>query len=264
MQLAIANLMMGDPPSGIVGAGSVQHGTFGSSISDTGDYTFPGTINLNSAGVGAAITILGSAKSGTDQSAGNITWTANLSTGAGTPAGFVFAGGQILGTGATVQTAATIATLRMGTTTAIAEFVFGQATARLVGGSTNGLAIRNSANTRDNLLVVDSGNSATLNDGTNSMAFTTGITNGEKLAGGGIQGQTGRAIYMAAVSSGGQPAQIVYFDNTQWRSALEVASTTGFGTLDLMKSGGITRINSTTLLPLLATRAFDLGLTLFA
>ena len=124
-----------------------------------------------------------------------------------------------------------------------------QATARIAGGSANGLAIRNSANNRDNFTITDGGTAATLADGTNSIRLaTTGVT-GELNAGGLIEsGSSGwnSLIGQPASASGG--AMVGYYNTTAsaYYSGLRLADTAGYGTLDLMKSGGQVRIGHDT------------------
>jgi hypothetical protein len=204
-----------------------------------------GTLTLGSAGV--AYTAQGTATAGIDQAAGAVTITGNLSTGAGTPGSIVLQGGQVLGTGATVQTAAAIATFRQGTTTAVSEWVHGQATARIIGGATNGLAIRDSANTRDNLLITDAGTGMTLNNGTKT-AVLQAITaaQGEVPGGGQLRGSDATSAFIITGGNAtiGGTIGLAYGDNTIFRSAVEVTNVAaGFGTLDLMKSGGIVRVH---------------------
>lgn len=202
-------------------------------------------LSLTLGAAGAATSIAGTATAGTDQAAGAVTIIANLSTGAGTPGSIVLQAGQILGTGTTVQTAANIATFRQGTTTAISEWVFGQATARIVGGSTNGLAIRNSGNTRDNFSVNDPGTQATLTDNTNGLVLNGAGASGEFLAGGNIAAFSANgSVYLFGTSAGTtSKTGFGYYDGTQKRVAAEVTNVaSGFGTLALMKSGGVVNI----------------------
>jgi len=197
---------------------------------------------------GTTVSILGTATAGVDQAAGAFQITANLSTGAAAPGTIVFRGGQILASGATVQTAATIATLRMSpVTTGIAEFVFGQATARIVGGATNGLAIRNSANARDNWSVNDAGTFLTQTSATFSAIQILSATAGEGANGLILRGNNSSTnVNIQAGDSGTVGLKLVctYFDGTQTRSALEFANVAaGFGALALMRSGGTVTIN---------------------
>jgi len=116
--------------------------------------------------------------------------------------------------------------------------------ARIVGGSTNGLAIRNSANTRDNFRVYDDGSTAILTDGTQSAFISASSISGERTAGGIFGGGSSLGTW---VTSGGSATAgiltgISYLNTTDGqRSALEVAVVAGagvFGTLKLMRSGG--------------------------
>ena len=117
-----------------------------------------------------------------------------------------------------------------------------QATARIVGGSSNGLAIRNSANTRDNFLFADAGDTFTGNDGTRSYQIYTSAASGEAGIGVKIRGlaaTSGTWLQAGGAGTAGVPAGITYSNQTQNYSALEVANVaSGFGTLALMKSGG--------------------------
>jgi hypothetical protein len=124
-----------------------------------------------------------------------------------------------------------------------------QTTARIVGGSTNGLAIRNSVNTRDNLLVTDAGTSLTISNGTTFARIRVNTANGEITQGAHYSSVAGDAWLAAAMDAPvtGQKTGLSYFDGTIQRSAAEVVTVaSGFGTLDLMKSGGIVRIGANT------------------
>ena len=124
----------------------------------------------------------------------------------------------------------------------IATLTFQQATARIVGSSTNGLAIRNSANTRDNFIIVDSGTTATLTDGTNIASMAASGASGELTAGARYRG-TGGTWLNETSGVAGDKIGVSYFDGTIYRSALEVANVaSGFGALTLMKSGGTVQI----------------------
>jgi hypothetical protein len=127
------------------------------------------------------------------------------------------------------------------------QFVSAQATARIVGGSTNGVTLRNSGNTRDNFAVADNGGLASLFNGTNTGLMALTGASGEALAG--VLWQGGSAsdsAYVFGRSSGTTvKSGILYYDGTIIRSAAEVQNVAaGFGTLDLMKSGGIVRIGA--------------------
>lgn len=124
-----------------------------------------------------------------------------------------------------------------GTSTFLSE----QATAQIVGGSSNGLAIRNSGNTRDNFRMYDSGGQVDVFDGTNTwtLAYTAGA--GE-LPAGFYQSASGGVSMRAGPS---QKASLVYYNGTANYSAAEVAAVgAGFSSLDLMKSGGLVTIQS--------------------
>ena len=226
-----------------------------------GGANFGTTDGLTAGAAGAAITaVQGTAISGTDTAAGALTIIANLSTGAGAPGTIVLQAGQILGTGTTVQTAANLAIFRQGATTAISEWVFGQATARIVGGSTNGLAVRDSTNARDNFLIADNGTSAALTGATYATKMFTTSGSGELRAGGGFgsnNASTHTAILAGFTGNTGGYAQIIYYNQTQYYAALEVANVaSGFGTLALMKSGGDVLVGPATATATNATQGF--------
>ncbi len=115
-----------------------------------------------------------------------------------------------------------------------------QATARFISGSTNGRADRNSADTRDNFVVADSGSYAYLNDGTYSSYWRARASSGEVGAGAWLTG--GEGVWLVPeTSTAGKRAGIGYWDSsayTNYRSAVEVASAAGLGTLALMRAGG--------------------------
>lgn len=127
-------------------------------------------------------------------------------------------------------------------------FLSVETTARLVGGSLNGWSLRNSSNVRDNLLLSDAGNSAIMSDGTRSGGLTLGAQGANEFpANGVIYISSPLATMFSGVYTGSQAgsyAGILYRDTTAGivRSAAEVAVVAGFGTLDLMKSGGDVRI----------------------
>lgn len=117
------------------------------------------------------------------------------------------------------------------------------ATARIVGGSTNGLAIRNSANTRDNFRVYDDGSILAYTDGTRT-GMIKAVNSGEIVSGYAFTGSgaSGSNVWLVGDQVGGTvgiKAGVGYYNGTQFYSALEVANVaSGFGTLALMKSGG--------------------------
>lgn len=117
-----------------------------------------------------------------------------------------------------------------------------EATARIIGGVTNGLAIRNSANTRDNFAITDAGTAAVLNDGTNTAAMSTTTASGETYAGAIFRSSgSGQSATLTSNTGTGSYAAITYYNNTTalYQSALEIQRVaSGFGTLALMKSGG--------------------------
>jgi hypothetical protein len=121
-----------------------------------------------------------------------------------------------------------------------AQFTSQEATARIIGGATNGLAIRNSGNTRDNFRVYDDGSIAHLQGATYGVQLANFGAGGEQGAGGVIRGVGGGlAIVPDNGPTAGLKAQVCYYNGTQYYSALEVANVaSGFGTLNLMKSGG--------------------------
>jgi len=224
-------------------------------ILDNGNATILGTLGiigntLNLGTTGVTYTIQGTATSGTNIVAGAINIIANLSTGSGTPGSIIFQGGQILGTGSTVQTAATIATLRMGATTGISEFVFGQATARIISGSTNGIAIRNSANTRDNLAMNDAGTQLSLLSTSSQATITISrLAQGDLAAGYAVFESSIGGAWIGGTtlnSAAGIVGGLQYYNQTNHLSAAEVSNVAaGFGTLSLMKSGGTVTIGTT-------------------
>jgi hypothetical protein len=223
--------------------------TIGTTLGTTGIHT------VGYGGAGTAITaIQGTSKSGVDQAAGNLTYISNLSTGSGLPAAHVFQSGQVLGTGSTVQTAATMWTIRAGTTTAFCEFVAGQATARIIGGSSNGLAIRNNGNTRDNFRVYDSGSFAALDDGTRSLGLSVTTASGEIGAGAVFTGlRTTDYTWLIPdilAHTAGVAAGLAYHNQTAYFIGAAVANTaSGFGNLRLMPGGGTVTIQGSVAVP---------------
>lgn len=126
-----------------------------------------------------------------------------------------------------------------GATTA--NFTSNLATARITGGATNGLAIRDSTNTRDNLLIADSGATLTLSNGTSGARLSIVAAAGDQLLGGVLESQVANDSTYLRTSQVGTTsvAGILYFDGTVPRSAVEVLNVaSGFSTLRLMKSGG--------------------------
>ena len=131
----------------------------------------------------------------------------------------------------------------------VASLTFQQVTARIIGGSTNGLAIRNSANTRDNFMVQDNALAMTMNTGSRAVTITS-LANGEATTGFYLQSQTaGEYSGVVGVVSATGGIRGAYYNNTDalYLSAWEVANQTGAGvksTLSLMKSGGVVAIQN--------------------
>lgn len=130
-------------------------------------------------------------------------------------------------------------------TASTSAFVAAQANARIVGGSSNGLAIRNSGDTRDNFVIADNGASAAINNGTNDGWMAVGVLTGEMTAGvrfAGINASSGSWLLTNANGTNGLLGGVAYFNGAAWYSALEVANVAGGGAtrsnLLLMKSGG--------------------------
>ena len=117
---------------------------------------------------------------------------------------------------------------------------FEQVTAQIIGGSSNGLAIRNSANTRDNFSVNDAGTLVLLYDGTYTLRMSVAGASGEWAAGTRFTSGVHNSVFTASSDGAtGNKAIIGYYNQTTNLSALEVANVaSGFGTLALMKSGG--------------------------
>jgi hypothetical protein len=120
----------------------------------------------------------------------------------------------------------------------------------VIRGGTNGFQIQNSAGTQNNLSITDSGTTAVFNNGTRALQLALTAATGEVPTGGLITGQgttnnlfiSGSAAGTAAIKVG-----IAYYDQTQYRSALEIANSAAFpGTLLLMKSGGAVVIGTDT------------------
>ena len=115
-----------------------------------------------------------------------------------------------------------------------------ETTARYVGGTVNGHAFRNSGNTRDNLQIADAGDFAFLNSGSYSSYWRVRSSSGEATAGAWLTAGSGVWL-LPENSTAGVKTGIGYWDLSvyaDYRSAVEVASAAGFGTLALMKSGG--------------------------
>lgn len=137
-----------------------------------------------------------------------------------------------------------------GSAANVSELVSGLATARIVGGATNGLAIRNSGNTRDNFAVNDAGSQFTLSNGTQALLATASAGSGERTAGSYFSSSGNSAWLGPNASTVGLAAGLSYFDGSTFRSALEVLNVaSGFGTLALMKSGGNVTIGASTATP---------------
>jgi hypothetical protein len=137
---------------------------------------------------------------------------------------------------------------QLSSISATSEMIASQGTARIVGGATNGLAIRNSANTRDNFSISDSGAIVQMLDsGGGSGSIVTQNASGEAVGGIGLAPVTAAlSTFLATLTSGtSSTIQGRYYDGTVRRSAWEITNVaSGFGTLDLMKSGGIVRIGN--------------------
>jgi hypothetical protein len=121
-------------------------------------------------------------------------------------------------------------------------------TARVVGGSTNGLAVRNAANTRDNFRVYDSGSHIYLDNGSAKGHIGITTASGELPAGAYFGGGTGFSGFLASDDSGtaGVKSGIAYYNQSQYYSAAEVANvSSGFSNLLLMRSGGKVGIGNT-------------------
>jgi hypothetical protein len=121
----------------------------------------------------------------------------------------------------------------------MATFQSEETTARIVGGSTNGFAIRNSANARDNSSISDDGSLAVLfNTGTVTCRALSN-SSGELDLGAWFGCSSAHASWLANTNAtAGLKAGIGYY-NGGFASAVEVANVAaGFGILKLMKSGG--------------------------
>ena len=120
-------------------------------------------------------------------------------------------------------------------------------TARIVGGSTNGLAIRNSANTRDNLSVNDAGTTLAIAGSSYTASISSTAGSGELPAGWAIQASSvGSGLFVCTQGTTGSKTGLQYYNQTQRYSAIEVADVAaGFSTLALMKSGGSVTVGGT-------------------
>lgn len=138
----------------------------------------------------------------------------------------------------------TIVSEAAGTSTFTSE----SATARIVGGATNGLAIRNSGNTRDNFVVSDDGNTIAFSGATYGFSIVLNAAVNEIGAGVFLRGSnaaSGIFLHPSTNTGAGIRAGIAYYTGTgaTYYSAAEVANVaSGFGTLALMKSGGSTTV----------------------
>lgn len=126
---------------------------------------------------------------------------------------------------------------------ATSELSAAQATARIIGGATNGLAIRNSGNTRDNFVIADAGTQASLGNGTQSLTLATAGVNGELPAGAFLYGGNSVSGLTLLPENGATAGRTIVFG--YWaagpapRSAVEVTNVAaGFGTLRFMRTGG--------------------------
>jgi hypothetical protein len=132
---------------------------------------------------------------------------------------------------------------QLSSISATSEMIASQGTARIVGGATNGLAIRNSANTKDNFQISDSGSFCQLAPGSALSAKISVLgASGECGNGGAFSGgaasSNGYLLSDSAVTTG-QSAGIVYGIAGALTLAVNIMNVAaGFGTLDLMKSGG--------------------------
>ena len=139
----------------------------------------------------------------------------------------------------------------IATTASVSSFAALQATARLIGGATNGWAFRNSANTRDNWQMTDNGVTLFQNDGTSTARYELFGGSGELTAGMLLYGGNAATAVNIVPNSTNTAASVVvlgYHDGTQYRSAVEVpnVATLQAGTLRLMRSGGNIVIGGTT------------------
>lgn len=120
----------------------------------------------------------------------------------------------------------------------VSEWASVNVTARIIGGSSNGLSIRNSGNTRDNVLIADAGGLITITDGTNVAVFAASSSSGDMSAGARFRGSGGTWLNESSGAAGSKIG-IAYYNGTNYISALEVLNvSSGSGTLALMKGGG--------------------------
>lgn len=137
---------------------------------------------------------------------------------------------------------------------AISTLTFVQATARIVGGATNGVSLRNSANTRDNLAIADNGAALQQSDGTTTITqFTTSAMSAggdyTTLARFGLMTSSGTMPYFLSAESNSRPTGLGY-RNTADGTFFSAAEVIGVNVaaaksiLDLMKAGGIVRIGT--------------------
>ena len=132
----------------------------------------------------------------------------------------------------------TILSEAAGTSTLISA----SAIARIRMGATNGIAFQNSAGSADRYVFNDGGTSVSFSDGTRAFAALASTGSGEGTAGwwlGGNAAASGIAIATNSSGTSGVKGQFLYYNQTSWLSALEVANVaSGSGTLTFMLSGG--------------------------
>lgn len=131
---------------------------------------------------------------------------------------------------------------RVDSTASVSSLASQETTARIVGGATNGLAIRNSGDTRDNLRITDTG---TLigDDGTRGFRMQGSPASGELTAGYVWTGTTTSDVWLWPDFNDGTAGRKVgmgYYGNAGTSySAIEISNLgAGFGALRLMTSGG--------------------------
>lgn len=125
----------------------------------------------------------------------------------------------------------------------VSEFTSQQNTARIVGGSSNGLAIRNSGNTRDNFSIADNGSNFSLNDGTRVGTFALATQNGAFPAGIRFYASNNFGVSITPDNGAIVSAQSIlvmgYWANSTPASAVQIANTASTaGTLGIMLAGG--------------------------